>query len=53
MKFLKSQIEQAAKDAGVSEIEIISIMQGECAKRGDEKSIEILHRLKMQYFKAK
>ena len=49
-KAIKHEIEKAAKESGCSEIEIISAMQGTLAKIGDEKSIGILHKIKMEYF---
>lgn len=48
---MKKEIEQAAKEANVSEVEIISQMQGLLVASGDEKSILILHTLKMEYAK--
>ena len=46
---LKAQIEATAKECNATEIEIISIMQGECAARGDEKMIETLADIKWDY----
>ena len=48
---IKTEIEKAAKEAGVSEIEIISQMQGLLVEKGDEKGILQLHTLKMEYAK--
>ena len=48
---LKLEIEKTAREANVSEIEIISQMQGLLVSKGDEKSILQLHTLKMQYAK--
>jgi hypothetical protein len=46
---LKSQIEKTAKEAGSTEIEIISAMQAECSKQGNEEMIETLGNLKWDY----
>jgi len=46
---LKTEIEKTAKEENVSEIEIITAMQGHCAKMNDEKTLEILCELKMDY----
>jgi hypothetical protein len=48
---LKKEIEQVAKETNTSEIEVISQMQGLLVQTGDEKSILILHTLKMEYAK--
>jgi hypothetical protein len=48
---LRKEIEAAAKEINVSEIEIISQMQGLLVEKGDEKSIIQLHNLKMEYAK--
>ena len=48
---MKKEIEQAAKEANVSEVEIISQMQGLLVAKGDEKAILLLHTLKMEYAK--
>lgn len=48
---LKKEIEKSAKEANVSEVEIISQMQGLLVANGDEKSILLLHTLKMEYAK--
>jgi len=51
MKNLQKEVEKTAKETGKTEIEIIQVMQSISAKKGDEKSVEILHDLKMQYVK--
>ena len=48
-KMIKKEIEKAAKEANVSEVVIISQMQGLLVDKGDEKSILTLHTLKMEY----
>lgn len=48
---LKQEIERTAKESGKSEIEVISAMQAILATLKDEKSIEILCKLKRQYIK--
>lgn len=48
---MKKEIEQAAKEANVSEVEIISQMQSLLVAKGDDKSILLLHTLKMEYAK--
>ena len=48
---IKKEIEKAAKEANCTELEIITAMQGECAKRNDETTIEILCDLKWDYIK--
>ena len=49
MKALKTQIEISAKEANCTELEIISAMQSDLAKKGDEKNLKILCDLKWEY----
>ena len=51
-ELLKIEIEESAKEINVSEVEIISQMQGLLVSKGDEKSILELHTLKMEYAKS-
>lgn len=49
MKTLKAQIELSAKEAKCTELEIITAMQSVLASNGDDKNLEILCKLKMDY----
>ncbi len=50
-QILKSEIEKTARETGRTEIEVISAMQSQLVLLGDEKSIEILAKLKRTYIK--
>jgi hypothetical protein len=43
---------ESAKSANCSEIKILSAMQAECAKRGDENTISVLADLKWDFIKC-
>ena len=49
LTILKQEIEKIAKETGKTEIDVISAMQSHMASLKDEKSIEILCKLKRQY----
>lgn len=49
---IKKQIEEVAKWVNVNPIKIISELQSECAKIGDDKSLDILCKLKWDYIDA-
>lgn len=49
MSLLKKQVEKTAKEAGVSELEIITAMQAISAQKGDESTLEALASLKWDY----
>lgn len=44
------EIESTAKELNITEIEVISTMQGLLAENGDEKGVYQLHVLKMKYY---
>ena len=46
---LKNEIEKTAKESNCTELEIITAMQGHCAKINDEKTLEILCDVKYDY----
>lgn len=48
---LKAEIEKTAKEANATELQIITAMQGECAKRGDENTLRVLCEIKRDYIK--
>jgi hypothetical protein len=46
---IKAHIESTAAEANSTPAQIITIMQGELARLGDEASLDILCELKMEY----
>ena len=49
MTILETQIRKTAKEANITELELITAMQGECASRGDEESLQALIELKYKF----
>ncbi len=50
-QILKATIVSAAKDQGLTELEVITIIQGNCVERNDDETLDILCNIKWDYIK--